>query len=102
MILEQFFEDCEQATVSMRLIPSSLQQISLVISGAPHRCHHMFSKPAAGVFTRYVFIADLFGLTVASIWSHPDWSKLSPLAWGLKHNSGLRSARVLKIVRRRH
>lgn len=102
MTLEQFFKDCEQVTVLMRPIPSSLQQISLVISGAPLLCHHMFSKFVARVFVHYVFIADVFGPTDALIQSHPDWSKLSPLARGLKHNAGPRSARVLKIVRRRH
>ena len=44
----------------MRLIPSSLQMINLVISGAPLLCHHMFSKPAARAFTHYVCISDVF------------------------------------------
>jgi hypothetical protein len=54
MTLEQFFKDCEQATVPMRLIPSSLQKISLVISGAPLPCHQMFSKPAVRLFMHFV------------------------------------------------
>jgi hypothetical protein len=63
MTLELFFKDCEQATVPMRLIiPSSLQKINLVISGAPLLCHHMFSKPAARLFMHYVSITDWFRL----------------------------------------
>ena len=38
----------------MRLIPSSLQKVSLVISGAPLPCHQMFSKPAARLFMHFV------------------------------------------------
>jgi hypothetical protein len=53
MTLEQFFKDREQATVPMRLIPSSLQKISLVISGALP-WHQMFSKPAARLFMHFV------------------------------------------------
>ena len=55
MTLEQFFKGCEQAMVPMRLIPSSLQQTSLVISGAPRLRHHMFSKPAARMFYALCF-----------------------------------------------
>jgi hypothetical protein len=104
MTLEQFSKDCEQATVPMRLIPSSLQKISLVISGAPLPCHQMFSKPAARLFVHFVSSltcsVGFSFLTDASIQSRLDWSKLTPLARGLKHNTGPRSARVPKIVRR--
>jgi len=54
MTLEQYFKDCEQATVPIRLIPSSLQKISLVINGAPLPCHQMFSKPAARLIMHFV------------------------------------------------
>jgi hypothetical protein len=53
MTLERFFKDCEQATVPMRLIPSSLQKICLVISSAL-LCHQMFSKPAGRLFMHFV------------------------------------------------
>src|SRR6266403_4594652 len=38
----------------MRPISSSLQKISLVISGAPLPCYQMFSKPAARLFMHFV------------------------------------------------
>lgn len=54
MTLEQFFKDCEPATVPMRLIPSSLQKIISVITNALLPCHQMFSKPAIRLFMHFV------------------------------------------------
>lgn len=103
MTLEQSFKDCEQATVPMRLIPSSLQKISLVIRDAPLPCHQTFSKPAVRLFMHFVSSLTCmiwFSSLDASIQSRLDWSTLALLAWGLKHNNGPRSARVPKIVPR--
>lgn len=104
MTLEQFFKDYEQATVPMRLIPSSLQKITLVIRGAPLPYHQMFSKPVVRLFMHFVSsltcLVWFSFVTDASNQSRLDWSTLAPLAWELKHNNGPRSARVPKIVRR--